>query len=264
MKTVDWLVLAYLVYPEWPRKLTIEWVTCIWSYLLLASWIMTKCPKLLLAIHHWCVCKFESHQCCDALSFPLSIARQHLVEKGELQSLHEVNGWSSQTPRIILRDVFRVAQVSLLSWMVYRFNLSRLKMEVVMLVTTSQGKIMPCIKIIVSTSACGEWSPSWPVCHNCSSSSSVNGSAWRFLAPIPSDCSCFISPSSVVWSSANATSLKKSILSRPLSCRWRRMPQQMWCKVFGGFSVPFFFRFLEQIDSSNIASCCYQGTWNLH
>ena len=54
---------------------------------------MTKCLKRLLAVHHWCVCKFKSHQHCDALSFPLSIACQHLLEKGKLQSLHEVNGW---------------------------------------------------------------------------------------------------------------------------------------------------------------------------
>ena len=51
-----------------------------------------KISKWLLAVHHWCVYKFKSRQHCDALSFPLSITRQHKLE-GELQSWHEVNGF---------------------------------------------------------------------------------------------------------------------------------------------------------------------------
>ena len=61
-----------------------------------SSFSVLDCDRIsewLLAVQHWCVCKFGFHQCYDGLFFPLSIVRQHLLEKGESQLLREVSGW---------------------------------------------------------------------------------------------------------------------------------------------------------------------------
>lgn len=112
------------------------------------------------------------------------------------------------------------------------------------------------MNIIVSSSACDEWSPSWPVAHSFSSSSSVKGSAWRFWAPNPRDCKRFISPSNVERKLANEESLKMSTPGCPFSLIWRKIPQQIWWSVFGGYSVPSFFLPEQTYTSSIVNYCC--------